>query len=175
MSENPKPQKDNREFLLSRRQFLLSTIAAMGLASMSPIVSIARAASPEENKGLTICTIIEDVRMIDRKTYKVVYVSNVTKIAKKNGETRLIKNNTYVIRGLSAKVFEPLISITYSDKTTVFAYADDDEFIAEDVSGWNDLLIIREVISKAKSRRLRKLERFATLIERAVVESEISP
>ncbi len=175
MDENPKPQKDNREFLLSRRQFLLSTVAAMGLASMTPIVSIARAASPEENKGLMVCTIIEDVRTIDKKTYKVVYVSSVTKIAKKNSETKLVKNNTYIIRGLSGKVFEPLISITYADKPTVFAYADDDEFITENTSGWNDLLIIREIISKAKSKGLRKLERFATLIERAVIESEITP
>ncbi len=168
-------EKDNREFLLSRRKFLMSSIAAMGLASMTPIVSIARAASPEESKGLVISTIIEDVRTIDKKTHKVVYVSSVTKIAKKDGETKLIKNNTYVIRGLSGKVFEPLISITYSDKTTVFAYADDDEFIAEDVSGWNDLLTIREVVSKAKSKGLRKLERFASIIERAAVESEITP
>lgn len=173
--KNSKLQKDNREFLLSRRQFLLSTVAAMGLASMTPIVSIARAASPEESRGLVISTTIEDVRTIDRKAHKVVYVSSVTKIAKKSGETKLIKNNTYIIRGLSGKVFEPLISITYADKTTVFAYADDDEFIAEDVSGWNDLLVIREALSRAKSKGLRKLERLATLIMRAAVESEITP
>lgn len=146
----------------------------MGLASMTPIVSIARAASPEENKGLMISTIIEDVRTIDNKTYKVVYVSSVTKIAKKNGETKLIKNNTYVIRGLSGKVFEPVISITYADKTTVFAYADYNEFIAKDVDGWNDLLIIREALSEAKSNRLRKLERSLTLIERAAIKSEVT-
>ncbi len=172
MDENTIPYKDNREFLLSRRKFLLSTIVAMGLVSMTPIVSIARAASPEEHKGLMISTIIEDVRTIDRETYKVVYVSSVTKIVK-GGESKVIKNNTYVIRGLSGKVFEPLVSITYADKTTVFAYADDDEFIAETVNGWNDPMIIRDVISKAKLKGLRKLERFITLIERAVMESEV--
>jgi hypothetical protein len=166
--------KDNEEFLLSRRKFLLSSIAAMGLASMTPIVSIARAASPEESKGLVISTIIEDVKTIDKGTYKVVYVSNITKINNKNGEAKLVKNSTYVIRGLSNRVFEPLVSITYGDKASIFAYADDDEFITDNVSEWDDLPILKEVIGKARAKGLKKLERFATLIERAVIESETS-
>ncbi len=45
------------------------------------------------------------------------------------------------------------------------------EFIAENVEGWSDLVIIREVVNKAKGKGMRKLERFARLMERAVVES----
>lgn len=148
----------------------MSSIAAMGLASMTPIVSIARAASPEKSKGMLISTLVEDVRTLDMKSYKVVYISTVTKIVQ-NDNSKVIKNNTYVLRGLSPQLFEPLISITYAEKTNVFAYADDLEFIAENVEGWSDLVIIREVVNKAKGKGMRKLERFARLMERAVVES----
>jgi hypothetical protein len=165
--------KDNEEFLLSRRKFLLSSIAAMGLASMTPLLSIARAASPEQSKGMIISTLVEDVKTIDMKSYKVVYVSTITKVVQ-NDKSKVIKNNTYVIRGMSPQLFEPLISITYADKTNVFAYADDNEFIAEDVEGWNDFAIIRETVNKARGKGMRKLERFATLIEDAVAESKMT-
>lgn len=167
-------EKDNEEFLLSRRKFLMSSIAAMGLASMAPMLSLARAAQPEQSKGMLISTLIEDVKTIDMKSYKVIYIATITKIAQ-NGKNKTIKNNTYVIRGLSAQVFEPLISITYAERTNVFAYADDTEFIAENTDEWNDFAVIKETVNKARARGMRKLDRYATLIERAVLNSQIAP
>lgn len=152
----------------------MSSIATMGLASITPLLSIARAVKPEQGKGMLISTLIEDVRTIDMKSYKVIYIATVTKI-KQNNKSKVIKNNTYVIRGLSPQLFEPLISITYAEKTNVFAYADDTEFIAEDTSQLNDFAIIRETVNKARARGMRKLGRYATLIERAVLNSDISP
>jgi hypothetical protein len=160
------PEKDNKEFLLSRRRFLMSSIAAMGLASMTPLLSVARAASPEKSKGMLISTLVEDVRTVDMKSYRVIFVSTVTKVTQ-NGKSKMIRNNTYVIRGVSPQLFEPLVSITYSEKTSVFAYADDLEFIAENVDSWDDLLIIREVVEKAEARGMRRLARYSSLIERS--------
>jgi hypothetical protein len=52
-----------------------------------------------------------------------------------------------------------LVSITYGDKASIFAYADDDEFITDNVSEWDDLPILKEVIGKARAKGLKKLER----------------
>ena len=170
MEEKVELEKDNKEFLLSRRKFLMSSLAAMGLASMSPLLSIARASKPEKSKGLFISTLVDEVKTIKMESYKVIYISTVTKVQSSDG-SKTINNNTYVIRGISPQIFEPLISITYAEKTNVFAYASDEEFIAEGAEGWNDLLIIKEVVNKAKQKGMRKLARYASLIQKAV-ESE---
>ena len=84
----------------------MSSLAAMGLASMSPLLSIARASQPEKSKGLLISTLIDDVKTIEMDAYKVIYISSVTKVQSSDGSKTII-NNTYVIRGLSPQLFEP--------------------------------------------------------------------
>jgi hypothetical protein len=149
-------------------------LAAVALANLTPIFSLARLPRPETKEGLTITTKVNSIRKIEMDSYNVVHIKAAIEVTSKEKEQK-VETSTYLIRGVSPQVFEPLISIAQeSEVNNVFAYANDEEFIIGKFDGSDDLDIVRKVKEKAKNEGMKALERTATLVEKAIETGGLS-
>jgi hypothetical protein len=158
------PQKNNRELLAYRHKLLLKSLVTQSVANIASLLSLARAPETEAATGLIVTTRVHDVKVFSKGRCTLIRMHSSTETSGEQAKQKSVENIVYIFRGFSAAPFEPFICIA-KDNTNqyVFAYADDEEFLMEDVAG-DDGAIIQQIKAKAKEKGMRSLLRFVDLM-----------
>lgn len=160
-------EKDNRELEEAAWQAFLRSILTMNLAYIAPLLSLARIVSKEGCNGVNVTIHVQDSGIFAGRCYSVVHLCTYTDIESKGFHKR-IENVLYTFRNISNQVFEPFVCICRSERETeVFAYANNLEFLVEEINGNNEKILL-ELKKIAGAKKMSSLERFVDLIIRVV-------
>lgn len=161
------PQVDNKELVGRRRKILLEALVTTGLANVAQYIAIAKVPDLHKYNNAVKNTNIK-VDLLRNNGYNIIKLSILTETINSEQEKDISNDAVYVFRGISNQSFEPFVCISRYKKTNIyFAYADD-ENVLTDMADGTDYDIIKEIQKQSSDKDLKLLNRYVTLIERAI-------
>ncbi len=139
---------------------------------LSPVFSIARSMNPQNLSELQITTNIKTIKEYSFETHKLMYVVTQTYISKHGKTLKSVRTQTYTFKGIINGLVEPFLAvISENEKSVVVAYADDLEYLVEDISLYlksdniiDNKKIIDLIIINAQKYNMKKLERYMKIL-----------
>lgn len=171
MENTTQLKKDNRELEERNQKFLFKNYLIDGLSRIAPFLSITRIPNIDTLNVLRLTTNLIESKKYTMNGSTLLYINLISEL-ESNDSKNIDNYYLYGFRGVLGSILDPFVCIIKNnDRQSVFAYADDEQFLMEQIDG-DHLTVITEIEIRAGKMGMRSLKRYCNLMIKMIGKEE---